>query len=536
MKKSASLLIDNEGKRKIKIIFPYDFPTLEKIRSLPGRKWVKENDYWICPINPTTLELLLQWGFELDVELNQVLDSIIIRRERVETKPVPGLKGTLMPFQSAGVSFIDLHNGRVLIADEMGLGKTIQALAWLQLHPESRPVVIITPSSLKINWEREIYKWMSDPNVEILSGESPYPPEKEIIIINYDILPKWVDTLIGYHYKTVITDECHFYKTNAARRTKAVKKLAKHALHFIALSGTPIENRPIEIYNAIKIINPELFPDYWYFIRRYCKATRTPFGMDVSGASNMGELHRILKTSIMIRRKKEDVLTELPPKTYSVTPMEINNRDKYREAERDFISFLRKEKGESAAERASNAETLTRISYLKNLAAEGKIQAVKAWIKDFLAVESKLVIFCEHRIMVDKLTEEFSDISVKIDGSVSQTDRQKAVDSFQEDPNVHLMIANMRAGGVGYTLTASSNVAIVEYPWNPAILDQAEDRCHRITQKNNVTVHNLVAVDTIEEKIIELIEKKRKIIGAVLDGKSYEKESILSELLKQYSL
>ncbi len=250
----------------------------------------------------------------------------------------------------------------------------------------------------------------------------------------------------------------------------------------------------------------------------------------------MKELHHILKSSVMIRRKKQDVLPELPPKTYTVIPLEIDNRSVYEEVEDDFLNYLRREEGESAAERASNAETLTRINYLRRIAAEGKIRTAITWIKETLDIQDKLVIFCNHRIIIDSLMKEFHNIAVKIDGSVLLENRQLAVDRFQEDPKIQLMIANIAAGGVGYTLTAAHSVGIMEYPWTPTILDQAEDRCHRISQKYNVTIYNLIAIGTIEERIIELLNQKRKIVNAILDGKDYEKESILYELLKEYKV
>jgi len=535
MKKKATLAKDEKGKQIIRIEFSYDVEIIHQVRTLAGRKYHAEQKCWSAPLYVRTLSTLLDWGFELDDRLQAYIDESKARAN-IKIPEISGLQGTLYPFQQLGVAFIERNKGRALIADEMGLGKTIQALAWLQLHLELRPVIIVTPASLKLNWERETFKWIGNVKMAVLSGTTPYILQKdlEIIIINYDILQYWVSELLRLNPQILITDECHYYKSNRAQRTRAVKLLAKRMSHIIALSGTPIINRPIEAFNALKIIDPYLFPDYWYFVNRYCNAKHTGFGLDVNGASNTRELHQILTSSIMIRRLKRDVLTELPPKTYSFIPIELSNSDEYAKAERDYIAFVLEQKGLEAARRASNAVAFAKTEGLKQLAVKGKLNGVIKWVQEFLEVEQKLVVFATHRFVIEKLYNKFGEIAARLEGGMTENQKQQAVDTFQKDSKKRLFIGNIQAAGTGITLTASSNVAFIELPWSPGVLVQAEDRCHRIGQRDNVTVHYLLAKGTIEEKIVNILDKKRIILDSILDGMETQQGSLLKEIMEMY--
>lgn len=538
MKKASMVVYQDSGKYGIKIEFPYSPETIGLVKSLPDRRFHGESrdKYWSAPLSIEAVEKLLDWGFVIDEDLRRFLDKSKVKVSDLKETSVIGLKGQLFPFQSIGVSFIEARNGRAIIGDEMGLGKTVQALAWLQMHPEKKPVVIVVPSSLKVNWAKEAEAWMTNPKVQILSGTNPnLPIIGEIIIINYDILPYWVDRLLKIRPQVLITDECHYFKNNSAKRTKAVKALGKNIPHVIALSGTPIVNRPVEFYNAIKLVDNTVVPDFFRYAQRYCGARHNGYGWDFSGATNTEELHQKLVSTIMIRRKKSDVLKELPDKIRAFLPMELSNEKEYRMAEANFIAFVRQQKGALAAARASNAQALAEIEGLKQLAVAGKLEQAIDWIRDFIEIDGKLVVFAVHKFVIDALMEAFGKVAVKIDGSVLLTDRDKAVEAFQKNPNIRLFVGNIKAAGVGLTLTAASNVAFLELPWTPGDLSQAEDRCHRIGQKDSVTIHYLLASNTIEERIARLIDKKRKILDQVLDGIHTEEDSMLSELMNEYN-
>lgn len=522
-------------KGQIKIMFPFDYDTLATVKSIPGRRFQgdKYPKHWTAPLSKEAAKILKDAKFEIDPEITKLLEDNTPKE--IKAIEIPTFKRALFPYQKDGVAFIESRNGRALLGDEMGLGKTIQALAWLELHPEKRPAIIVCPAHLKINWAREAEAGLSKPNVEILQGKTPYQVKKDIVIINYDILSTWVEELQKLNPQVLVFDEGHYIKSNKAQRTKAVKKLAKKIPHVIALSGTPIVNRPMESWNILQVINKTIFPNYMEFARTYCDAKHNGFGWDFSGASNKEKLHQILTDTVMIRRKKADVLPELPDKLFSFIPMEMDNEKEYFKAEMNFIRFLKDTKGEEAAQKAGQAEHLVKIEALKQLAVKGKMKQAIQWIRDFLETNgNKLVVFAVHKVVVDALMEEFKDIAVKVDGSLSGTQRDELVQAFQNNPDVKLFVGNIQAAGTGLTLTAASAVAFLELPWTPGELVQAEDRCHRIGQKDTVNIYYLLADNTIEADIAILLDEKKKVLEAILDGKEVEETQLLTELMKKY--
>ena len=530
--RQATLARYKDGSPTIKIEFPFSPEDVALVKTLPGRKYNPDHRIWTCPPTKHAVKMLKEWAFVIDKKL---LDFM----RKADPPPVleiPGLKKKLFPFQKSGVAFLQNKDGRGLVGDEQGLGKTIQALAWLQLNKNKRPVIIVVPASVKMNWLKEIRAWMSDVSVEVLQGKSPYSFKADIIIINYNILNGWLNTLIELQPKVIIADEIQYVKNSKAKRTKALRKLSRFTKNFIALSGTPIVNRPVEFYNAIQMINPELFPNWQNYVRRYCAARNNGFGLDVSGASNTDELHEILTDSIMIRRTKQEVLTDLPDKIHSFFPLEMHPEMviEYEEAEDNFIEWVQRKKGKAAADRVAGAEALTEIEILKQIAVTAKLPAAIDWIKDFLDTGEKLVVFATHRFVIDRLMKDFGKVGVKIDGSVSGGERQVAVEKFQNEPETRLFVGNIKAAGVGITLTAASNVAFLELPWEPGSLSQAEDRCHRIGQKDTVNVYYLLAEYTIEEKIAQLLDSKRKVLDSVLDGVESADEGMIMTLIEDY--
>lgn len=529
-----------QGTVTLKMTFAPSPELLAKVKSLPGRRYfnVDGQHYWTAPICPDTLRSLKEWGFELDSALAEILNNAPVQKtvDEVETVDVKGLKGQLRPFQQQGISFLVHRNGNAIIGDEMGLGKTVQALGFIH-YCGKRPAVVVMPASLKSNWAAEVVKWLPSPRLTVLSGKKPTPLSKDadIILINYDVLDSWVDEIRLIRPRIVVLDECHYFKNNGAARTKAVKQLCKGVEHVIPLSGTPAINRPVEIYNAITLVEPGLFPSFMHFARKYCNAHHNGFGWDFTGASNLDELYTKL-SSVMIRRKKADVLPELPAKTRTFVSMDLTNGAEYRKAENSFISWVRTTKGSKAAEKASNAEQLTQIAALRLLAAKGAVKNAIAWIKDFLdGSDQKLVVMAIHREIIDQLVEEFKTVSVKIDGSTPVNSRQALVERFQNDPDCRLFVGNIKAAGVGLTLTAASNVAFLELPWTPGELDQAEDRVHRIGQKNAVNIWYLLPGNTIEEELAETIDQKRQVLSATLDGTEVAEGSTLSALIGKYA-
>lgn len=490
------------------------------ITSIAGIKKVKNKPQAVGKLTPALLKRLK--------ENNAIFSPILNHywKKFIDTK----LCDILYPFQIDGVWFVERKNGRTLIADEMGLGKTVQALCWLKIQPEIIKTLVIVPAAVKLNWAGEIRKWLPNYDVRIANGITPHKINGDIIVINYDILNHWKDELKKQSIKCVIIDEIHYIKNSASLRTKAVKKVAKKVDHVIGLSGTPILNRPKEIINTVRLIDKSVIPNQWSFLHRYCGPKRNPFGIEFKGATNKKELHEKLVNSIMIRRKKKDVLTDLPAKQKAFIPADITNMSEYKQADKDIVKYILKTKGMEAADRALRGKGLAKRAALRQIVGMGKIKAAVDWIQDFLESGEKLVVMAIHKTVIDALMQKFKNRAVKVDGSVTQKQKQDAVDKFQNNDKHDLFIGNIKAAGVGLTLTAASNALILEFPAAPGDLEQAEDRIHRISQTKKVTIHYLYGVGTFEKNITEFIDNKAKVISMVMDGK-YSDDPFLTELV-----
>lgn len=447
-------------------------------------------------------------------------------------------------------------------------GKTVQAIAWLQAS-HLFPAVIIVPASLKLNWEREINHWLPDKKVAVLSGLKPTPAEthaiqnSDVTVLNYDIIcdkdpTKHPDAgrlgqLKQCGFRAIILDESHYIKNRKAIRTKAVMDLRKSIPFRLCLTGTPVLNRPNELIQPLSFLNRlNELGGFWGFVKRYCNATQTTWGWDMSGASNLKELNRKLRETCMVRRQKADVLTELPAKQRVFIPVELDSihRAKYQDAVENFVFWMEELKAKKLKEKAKNVppgtvletvwltqpqynpsypEQLVKIEILKQLAAKGKLATVKEWITDFLETGEKLVVFAHHKEIIADLAKHFAEKCTILVGDTPMQERQAAVDKFQSDPDCQLFIGSTKAAGVGITLTAASNVAFVEFGWTPADHDQAEDRCHRISQKNSVTAWYFIAEGTIENDIRNLILQKRSVVNLTTNGT--EKTNVAEKLL-----
>ena len=515
----------------IQITFQYDPILVQKMRSLDNRRWNPDFKRWECVPIKQNIEKLAKWGFDLD---DGILNLTIPKKEKTYKEiEVPGFKKTLMQFQKQGVAFLTEKNGRGLIGDEMGLGKTVQAVAYLQANQKIRPVLVICPKSAIGTWEREIDECMSDDKqIHILNGKTiKNIPQANIYIINYDILSSWIDALLDLPFELIILDEIHRIKSRKTQRTMAAQIIGKKTEKIIGLTGTPIQSRPLEIYNAISLISPTLFPNFFQFAKRYCNAKQSKWGWDFTGSSNTQELHEILTSTCMIRRLKKDVLQDLPEKTRTIIPIKINNMEEYKFAERSFSEWLLETKGKICP----STEALTQIEYLKQIAAKGKLDEILDWIEDVIEQGEKLVVMAHHKEIIKELCLwlEKNEIKyVKLVGGSNDVERKEAEEKFQTDKSIKVFIGSS-AAEEAITLTAASMMAIIELPWTPGSLDQREDRIHRIGQIKGCNYYYFIGEKTIEEAILKLLDSKRKTITAILDGKDVDENSILSELLNE---
>lgn len=441
----------------------------------------------------------------------------------------------LYRYQKIGVRKIQQFNGNALLADDMGLGKSIQALCWATTYLErDAKILIICPASLKVNWQREARKHYGRRST-VLHGMFPtisaLPQSGGIYIINYDILDgerkkktkdkrrtTWEQLIRKWRPDLVIGDECHYIKTRNTKRTKATKNICKRAKHRIMISGTPLTNRPVELFSVLNILLPQQYNSFMAYAWRYCDPKMKPWGTEYKGASNLAELHNNLRQTCMIRRRKADVLKELPDKIHTTIPIKLSNRKEYDKAENDFIKWLA-EKSPKKARKAENAEYLVKRGYLMRLAGELKIKEVCEWIENFMEeTDEKLIFFGVHRNFLEPIYNKFQKIAVLVNGSTPQKKRQLAFDKFTKNRACRLFIGNIQAAGVGWNGQIASHVAFGELPQTPGELTQATDRAHRIGQKNSVQCHYLVSHDTIEELQCHVLRKKQEVMSTVLDG------------------
>lgn len=424
-------------------------------------------------------------------------------------------------YQSDGALQIERFGGRALLADEQGLGKTLTSLLWARRNPEARPAVVVCPASVKYNWQAEALRHFglradvlegTRPPAQSLAGAAP------LLVLNYEIVGAWLKHLKALRPRLVILDEAQAVCNRKAQRSKNAKALCEGVPHVIALSGTPLVNRPAELWQVLNLVRPDLFPKFWPFAQRYAGPELKRWGWTFNGATNLDELNKILRETVMIRRLKKDVLRELPPKRRASVTLPLAGPQEYLRAERNFLNWLNAIDAARAA-RASRAEQVARLTYLRCLVGRLKLPAVFQWIDDYLeGCDDKLVVFGVHKEVLGPLAQRYQGECVTVDGSVVGRNRQKAVDRFQADPNTRLFFGNIKAAGKGLTLTAAPAVAMVEFPWTPGDLAQAEDRIHRIGQTREACIYFLTAKDTVEDKLVRVIGRKQAVLDQTLDG------------------
>jgi SWI/SNF-related matrix-associated actin-dependent regulator 1 of chromatin subfamily A len=488
--------------------------------------FLADGEVWV---DPDALELLQ----EIREQHARAAGLVTLSSATDASLHVAGLGGELKPFQRAGVSYL-LERRRAFLADEQGLGKTIEALATVEAAG-AYPAVVVCPASLKLNWLRELERWLPQRSAVALAGNGgagDAPAAADITVVNYDIVAARLQELCALAPQALVLDESHYCKNAAAKRTQAVQRLSavlpREGL-VLALSGTPVTNRPAELISQLRILGR---------LEDFGSGAR--FGARFRGPDAHLRLHWHLRARCFVRRLKADVLPQLPAKTRAVVPVELDNEAEYRLAERDLVAWLRSQpldlrELDAKVAAALRAERLVRCNALKLLAARGKLHAALAWIHDFCSSGERLVVFAGHREIQRAVLDRFP-AALHILGEDSAAARDSALSAFQEaqasEAN-QLIICSIEVAGHGLTLTRSSNVAFLELGWTPAKHDQAEDRCHRIGQQDAVNAYYLLAADTIDETISTLLERKRALIGAVTDGLDEDEEGVLEGLVRE---
>ncbi len=444
------------------------------------------------------------------------------------TEVAARLGGELAPFQWVAVRYA-LEQRRTFLSDEQGLGKTVEALAALEAD-EAFPAIVICPASMKLTWSREAARWLPHRSQAVLSGRDGGPlAQADITILNYEIVQARLAALVASGPRALVADESHYCKNPQAKRTKAVRRLAdtvpKDGLR-LALTGTPVMNHADELIAQLRVIG-----------RLSEFGSGASFSRQFEGELSEERLHWHLRRHCFVRRLKSEVLPQLPAKRQVVVPVSLGNWEEYRLAEDDVIEWLRQQPldlKELDAKIAATlrAERLAQLTTLQRLAARGKLAAALTWIHDFLASGEPLVVFARHREVQEAVLERFS-WAAHILGDDSVSARQAAVDAFQRPDGPQLIVCATRAAAQGITLTRASNVCFLELEWTPAIHDQAEDRCHRIGQRDAVTAWYLLAADTIDETMARLIQRKREVIDAVTDGRELPDGGLIDGVVRE---
>ncbi|XP_035816598.1 uncharacterized protein [Zea mays] len=511
---SVHLFLHSSG--MIAARFPYSQLLVDAFRKIPKASWNAKERVWMFP--PSSLAIVEEVPRSvpgLTVEVHK-LDPLVQRAlaAALRSKDLrglydripPHLESKLMPFQREGIRFVLQHGGRALIADEMGLGKTLQAIAVASCLRDAWPVLVISPSSLRLHWASAIQSWLNIPVEDILvvlphtggshkagfrvaysNSKGDFHLDGVFNVISYDVVPKIQSTLLDLDFKIVIADESHFMKNGQAKRTVASLPVLQKAQYVVLLSGTPALSRPIELFTQIQALYPTVYKSVSEYGNIYCKGGF--FGL-YQGASNHEELHNLMKATVMIRRLKKDVLSQLPVKRRQQVFLDLSEKD----VKNVRALFIELETLKVKIESSDSKEMIDSLRFAyQNIvnkiytdSAVAKIPAVLDFLGTMIEEGCKFLIFAHHQPMIDAIEK-------------------------------HLLLS-IKAGGYGITLTAASTVIFAELSWTPGDIIQAEDRAHRIGQVSSVNVYYLLSNGTIDDLMWDVVQGKLENLGQMLDG------------------
>ena len=428
-----------------------------------------------------------------------------------------------------------LGNDKYILADDMGLGKTTSA-AIAAIESGAQKVLVICPASLKINWKREIQNY-TDEEVGIVEGKKW--ADGKFVIINYDIIknfheiPKKGDDefeskFLEEGFDLVLIDEAHYVSNKQAKRTQLVNHLVRQVGKVWLLTGTPMTSRPINYFNLLHIVDSPLTINWAGYVKRYCDGYQFQAGnrkvWNVNGASNLEELRDRTKPYVL-RRLKEDIL-DLPDKI--ITPVYLNLKSK--EYEREIGEYLEWENNEN--EKKSLTVRLSKLMMARQIIAESKLESTYELIDNAINQGKKVIVFTNFTATLEEIAWKYNKRSVTLDGRMSKQKRQESVDKFQNDEKIQVFVGNIKAAGVGITLTAGEVVIFNDLSFVPSDHSQAEDRAYRFGQKSNVSVFYPVFENTIEMIIYDILQRKKNVIDTVMgDNETDLSTSVMEDLV-----
>ena len=539
------------------IKLPYNDTTCRNvIKGLNGRRWVPDAKQWTVPISEANvlIKKLKEAGDWSDTPaslltelkgIGTLNDYLKGKAERIAISSATTLTDDalvkdmkerlsvhfpadkeLYPFQYAGVRFAELADGRCLIGDDMGIGKTMQAIAYAALHEEYWPVLVVCPANVKYNWLKEIQTWLPDVTVQAIKTGTQDIDDTSFTVINYDLAKRQEERLHELDANLIIFDESHYLKNSKAQRTQACVALAEGADSVLCLSGTAITNRPVELFTTLEMIRPaEYKGNFFQYGKRYCGAEHNGYGWDFTGASNISELHEKLR-DCMIRRLKKEVLTELPDKVRQFIPVVPNQKEMaaYKRTHRQWLTEYAHHKAEGSVPLGF---VLNMLTDLRHHAGTLKVGATIDWVGDYKEQneDKPIIVFYHHKDVgagLLSMMENDKRFNHKrwrvIAGGTPSIKRQEYVEQFQAGMLDGLLCSTI-AAKEGLTLTAADTTVFVEREWVPGWEEQAEDRICRIgATGDTVWATYLSVVGTIDEKFDRIVEAKREITSAILDG------------------
>jgi len=485
------------------------------LTQVPEKVWVekllaeKEKAYHIWGKIQDSEQLHEFWLPKASLIKDNTVKDVVIDYSKYEHRPP-------LTHQKEAIQKL-VENKKYILADDMGLGKTTSTII-AALESGAKKVLIICPATLKINWKREIENY-STKSVYICEGKN-FEPNHDFIIINYDIIKNFHDTkrknesqIVSADFDLVVVDEAHYIKNAQAQRTKLINDIVKKVDRLWLLTGTPMTSRPIDYYNLLNLVDSPVAKNWMAYVIRYCSGYQFRVGprkvWNVMGASNLEELRdRTLNSTL--RRLKEDVL-DLPEKI--ITPVYLRLKSKiYEEVMGEYYNWYEKNPDESK----SLTVQFTKLTKVRQILADEKIEKTIELAENILEQDKKVIIFCNFTNSLNKITEHFGKSAVKLDGSMSKTERQFAVDQFQENEKVKVFVGNIKAAGVGITLTSAEAVIMNDLSFLPSDHSQAEDRAYRFGQKNNVLVYYPIFENTIEGIIYDILNNKKNVIATVM--------------------
>ena len=426
-----------------------------------------------------------------------------------------------------------VENKKFILADDMGLGKTTSTII-AAIESGSKKVLIICPATLKINWKREIENY-SDKTIYIAEGKN-FNTDADFVITNYDIIKNFHDPkkkdesqVLTANFDLVIVDEAHYIKNATAQRTKLINDIVKKTERLWLLTGTPMTSRPIDYFNLLSLIDSPVAKNWMAYAIRYCAGYQFNVGgrkvWNVTGASNLEEL-RDRTLGLTLRRLKENVL-DLPDKIITPVYLRLKSRE-YENVMGEYYDWYDKNPEESK----SLTVQFSKLTKVRQIIADEKIAQTIELAENILEQDKKVIIFCNFTDSLNKITEHFGKAAVKLDGSMSKPERQHSVDQFQDNPKVKVFVGNIKAAGVGITLTSAEAVIMNDLSFLPSDHAQAEDRAYRYGQKNNVLVYYPIFENTIEGIIYDILNNKKQVIATVM-GDNQHPADAAEEILQR---